>query len=163
MMWFITIAFKRRGNKQLSNWVTNLGLGHHETCMGLATIFAWGMWERWFMEWAKPFGYQGLNKLGHLNTTCDNWPKWQQKCCHKFFTLIIKKYPIFIRVLYHGALKTRDQKVLGFLNLKPHMRNFKILREVGEKFLLSSNVVGRWRLKMWTCVCHPTKVTIGWF
>jgi hypothetical protein len=71
--------------------------------------------------------------------------------CHKFFTLIIKKYPIFIRVVYHGALKTRDQKVLGFLNLKPHLRNFKILLEVGEKFLLSTNVVdvsGRWRLKM---------------
>jgi hypothetical protein len=116
--------------------------------------------RKMFYGMDKPFGYQGLNKLGHLNTTCDNWPKWQKKCCHKFFTLIIKKNPIFIRALYHHALKTRDQKVLGFLNLKPHMRNFKILLEVGEKFLLSSNIVGisgQWRLKMWTCVCHRTK------
>jgi hypothetical protein len=39
-MWFIIIASKRGGNKQPSNWVTNLGLGHHETWVGLATTFA---------------------------------------------------------------------------------------------------------------------------
>jgi hypothetical protein len=38
-MWFITIAFKRGGNKQLSNSVINLGLGHHGTWVGLAQFF----------------------------------------------------------------------------------------------------------------------------
>jgi hypothetical protein len=51
MMWFITIAFEKGGNKQFFNWVVDLRLRHKEISMGLATIILkeWendGLWNR---------------------------------------------------------------------------------------------------------------------
>jgi hypothetical protein len=51
MMWFITIAFEKGGNKKFSNWVANLRLRHKEILVGLTTILLKGMGEGWFREW----------------------------------------------------------------------------------------------------------------
>jgi hypothetical protein len=52
MMWFITIASIRGGNKQASKWVANLRLKHKETWVGSITTSIWEMGKRWFIEWA---------------------------------------------------------------------------------------------------------------
>jgi hypothetical protein len=45
MMWFITIASRKGGNKQFSNWVANLRLRHKEILVGLVTILL-KEWEK---------------------------------------------------------------------------------------------------------------------
>ncbi len=119
MMCFITIASGWRGNKQASNWVANLGLKHKETWVGSTTTSLWEMGKKWFMKWASHVDWTMQHlAIDHTNNKND-WHKpsspWQWK------------YWILSRVLYHGALKTRNQKVLRSLNPKPHLRIFKNL------------------------------------
>jgi len=45
-MCFITKASKRGGNKQPSNWITNLGLRHKETWVGWLTNFSLGIGKK---------------------------------------------------------------------------------------------------------------------
>jgi hypothetical protein len=63
--------------------------------------------------------------------------------CHKLNSSPqqFKKYLIFTTVLYLGVLKSRNQNVLGSLNLKLHLRIFKILFKVGDNFLLNLDVL----------------------
>jgi hypothetical protein len=130
MMWFFTIALRRGGNKQPLNWVANLRLRHKEIWVSLAAM------RRMVYGMGKPYGCQGLNKLGHLNTTCGNCLDWQQEWLPqvKFITPTIKKYLNLIRVIYHGALKIKDQKVLRSLNLKPHLKISRFCLKLGRNF-----------------------------
>ncbi len=79
---------------------------------------------------------------------------WQLTRQVKFLTLTIKKNLSLIRVIYHGGLKTKDQKVLGSLNPKPHFKISRFCLKLGRNFCWVS---GWQRLKMRTCVCHQTK------
>jgi hypothetical protein len=49
-MWFITKASKRGGNKQPSNWITNLGLRHKETWVRWLTTSPLGIGKIWLKE-----------------------------------------------------------------------------------------------------------------
>jgi hypothetical protein len=50
MMWFITKTSRIGGNKQLYNWIANLGLGHKETWVGWLTTSTLGIGKGWLKE-----------------------------------------------------------------------------------------------------------------
>jgi len=49
-MWFITKESERGGNKQHSNWITNLKLRLKESWVGWLTTSPLGIGKRWLKE-----------------------------------------------------------------------------------------------------------------
>ncbi len=133
-MWFITKASKGESNKKPSNWITNLGLRHKKTWVGWLTTSPLGIGKRWLKEQANNIcGCQWLIKLGHLNTTCGNWPHDNKNHYQKVSSSsqqsknISSSLEFFIKPMLVWNWKLQGSR---FPNCKPHLRFFKNLLEV---------------------------------